>query len=89
MHEASRMRGLIGRLESLARGENATRIKRVRIRLGAFSDFLAEDFREHFEQASRGTVAEKAELEIEVSTDLSDPRAQDVVLESFDLEVPG
>jgi hydrogenase nickel incorporation protein HypA/HybF len=76
-------------LESLARDENATRIKRVRIRLGALSHFLAEHFREHFEQASRGTVAEKAELEIEVSMDLSDPRAQDVVLESFDVEVPG
>jgi hydrogenase nickel incorporation protein HypA/HybF len=82
------MRGLIGRLESLARQENATHIKRVRVWVGALSHFSAEHFSEHFAQASRGTPAENSELEIEVSEDLSHPRAQDVVLESFDVEAP-
>ena len=89
MHEASLMSGLMTKLESLAREQHAKRVKRVRVRLGALSHFSAEHFREHFEHASRGTLAEHALLDIELSTDIADPRAQDVVLESFDVEVAG
>jgi hydrogenase nickel incorporation protein HypA/HybF len=83
------MRGLMTKLDTLAREQRATRVKRVRVWLGALSHFSAEHFREHFEHASRGTVAENADLDIELSTDIADPRAQDVVLESFDVEVAG
>jgi hydrogenase nickel incorporation protein HypA/HybF len=83
------MRGLMSKLESLARDQHATRVKRVRVWLGALSHFSAEHFREHFEHASQGTVAENALLDIELSTDIRDARAQDVVLESFDVEVAG
>jgi hydrogenase nickel incorporation protein HypA/HybF len=89
MHEASLMRGLLTKLETLACEQRATRIKRVRVWLGALSHFSVEHFREHFEHASRGTVAENALLDIQLSTDIADPRAQDVVLESFDVEVAG
>ena len=89
MHEASLIRGLMSKLESLARDQHATRVKRVRVWLGALSHFSAEHFREHFEHASRGTVAENALLDIELSRDIRDPRAQDVVLESCDMEVAG
>jgi hydrogenase nickel incorporation protein HypA/HybF len=81
------MRGLIDKLETLGREQQATRVKRVRVRLGALSHFSAEHFREHFELASRGTLSEDALLDIELSTDIADPQAQDVVLESFDIEV--
>jgi hydrogenase nickel incorporation protein HypA/HybF len=83
------MRGLMANLEAIARDQQAKRIKRVRVWLGALSHFSVEHFREHFEQASKGTVAEKAMLDIAVSTDIADPRAQDVVLESLDVEVAG
>jgi hydrogenase nickel incorporation protein HypA/HybF len=89
VHEASLMRGLMSKLEFLAREQHAARVKRVRVWLGALSHFSAEHFREHFEHASRGTLAENAVIEIELSTDIADPRAQDVVLESFDVEVAG
>lgn len=89
MHEASLMRGLMAKLQSLAREQGATRVKGVRVWLGALSHFTAEHFREHFENASRGTSAEDAALEIEVSTDIADPRAQDVILQSVDVEIPG
>jgi hydrogenase nickel incorporation protein HypA/HybF len=89
VHEASLMRGLMAKLESLANDQHAKRVKRVRVWLGAFSHFSAEHFREHFELASRGTVAEDALLDIEVSTNIADPRAQDVILESLDVEVGG
>jgi hydrogenase nickel incorporation protein HypA/HybF len=83
------MRGLVAKLECLARDQHATRIKSVRVWLGALSHFSIEHFREHFEHASRGTLAENALLDIELSTDIADPRAQNVVLESLDVEVAG
>jgi hydrogenase nickel incorporation protein HypA/HybF len=83
------MRGLMTKLESLAREQHAGRVRGVRVWLGALSHFSAEHFREHFQEASRGTIAEDATLEIEVSADPGDPRAQDVILESIDLEVAG
>jgi hydrogenase nickel incorporation protein HypA/HybF len=83
------MRGVMTRLEALAREEHATRVKRVRVWLGALSHLSPEHFREHFEHASRGTVAENAAVDIVLSNDLTDPRAQEVVLESVDVEVAG
>ena len=46
-----------------------------------------EHFREHFEDASCGTLAEHAEVEAELRTDPSEPEAQGVVLESIELEL--
>jgi hypothetical protein len=50
---------------------------------GAFS---REYFREHFEQAALGTPVEGARLEIDVSSDETDPHAQDILLEGVDVE---
>lgn len=86
MHEASLMKNLMRRVEDLAREHGARRITRIAVKLGALSHFSPDHFREHFEQASRGTVAEGASLEIELLTDISDPRAQDVIVESADIE---
>jgi len=86
VHEASLMKTLMRRVEDLAREHGARRITRIAVKLGALSHFSPDHFREHFEQASRGTVAEGASLEIELLTDISDPRAQDVIVESVDIE---
>jgi hydrogenase nickel incorporation protein HypA/HybF len=45
-----------------------------------------EHFREHFEAAARGTIAEGCRLEIETLTDKYDPHAQDILLDSVELE---
>ena len=50
--------------------------------LGALSHFTPEHFREHFDDAARGTLAEGAEVDATLDDDLADPRAQGVVLES-------
>ena len=86
MHEASLMRGLVTKLDELARAEGARRITRVRVRLGALSHFSPEHFREHFEAAVRGGPAEGATLEITAASDPAAPGAQDVELESIDVE---
>ena len=46
-----------------------SRVTRIRVRLGALSHFTPAHFREHFEDASRGTLAEGAEVEAELRTD--------------------
>jgi hydrogenase nickel incorporation protein HypA/HybF len=87
VHEQALMRDLIQKITAEARAEGATRVTRVRVRLGALSHFTEEHFREHFEDASRRTVAEGAAVEAQLSTDLTDQYAQSVVLESIEINV--
>jgi hydrogenase nickel incorporation protein HypA/HybF len=86
MHEASLMRSLMRKIDSLAVAEGASRVTTVRVWLGALSHMSAAHFQEHFEQASKATVAEGASLEIEESTDIADPGAQDLMLRSIEVE---
>ena len=87
MHERALMSDVMARIETLARSEGATRVTRVSVRLGALSHFTPGHFREHFEQAARGTVAEGAAVEAEVDGDIRDRRASDVLVESVEVEV--
>ena len=87
MHEKALMDDLMRTIESRARAEGARRVTRIRVRLGALSHFTPAHFREHFEDASRGTLAEGAEVEAELRTDPTEPEAQGVVLESIDVEL--
>ena len=62
MHERKLMDDLMGKIDSEARDAGATRVTAVRVRLGALSHFTEAHFREHFEDTSRGTLAEGAEV---------------------------
>ena len=85
MHEASLMKDLMGKIEGVARQQKASRVLGISVRLGALSHMSADHFREHFEVASHGTVAEGARLNIEVLTDLNDPHAQEILLDSVEI----
>ena len=69
MHEKALMDDLMRKITAQAQAEGGVRVTRIRVRLGALSHFTAVHFREHFEDASRGTVAAGAEVEAEVRTD--------------------
>ena len=86
MHEKALMDDLIRKLEAEAQAEGGGRVTRIRVRLGALSHFTEAHFREHFEDAARGTLAEGAAVEAELRTDPTEPQAQGVVLESIDLQ---
>jgi hydrogenase nickel incorporation protein HypA/HybF len=86
MHEASLMNDLMHKLDEIAAAESAAKIVGITVWLGALSHMSAEHFAEHFEQASAGTLAEGAKLDVTVSDDLDDERAQDIRLESVELE---
>lgn len=85
MHEASLVSGLIRQIEAVASGQGGGKVLEVALKVGALSHLSPEHLREHFARAARGTVAEDARLIIEVLTDLADPRAQDIILESVEL----
>jgi len=87
MHERKLMDDLMGKIDSEARDAGATGVTAVRVRLGALSHFTEAHFREHFEDTSRGTLAEGAEVETELRTDPTESEAQGVVLESIDVEL--
>lgn len=86
MHEASLIKNLIKQIEKIATEEKASRVTQVSVRLGALSHFTKEHFQEHFDEARKGTVAENAQLEAVLLTDLNDPQAQNVILESIEIE---
>jgi hydrogenase nickel incorporation protein HypA/HybF len=87
VHEQALMRDLMEKIAAEAGAEGATRVTRVRVRLGALSHLTEDHFQEHFEDASRGTIAEDAAVEAELRTDPTEPHAQGVVLESLEIEV--
>ena len=86
MHERAVMDDVVREIEEVGRAGGAVRVTRVVVRLGALSHFTPEHFREHFEDASRDTIAEGAVVEAVLESDLSDPRAAGVLLESVEVE---
>ena len=85
MHEHSLMADLLRKIEQVAADNNAERVTRVRVWLGALSHITPEHFREHFEDSTRGTLAEGAELEVETSDDDTHPEAQQILLRNLDV----
>jgi hydrogenase nickel incorporation protein HypA/HybF len=86
MHEHSLMKSLMKRIEEVAAEAGGGRVVGIKVWLGAFSHMSESHFEEHFRDASRGSLAEGARIEATVSDDQRDPRAQDIFLESVELE---
>jgi hydrogenase nickel incorporation protein HypA/HybF len=77
---------LVDKMERIAREQNIRRIVKAKVWLGALSHISADHFREHFEQGTRGTVAQDAQLDVDVSDNIDDPHAQDILLISVDCQ---
>ena len=86
MHEMSLIHDLMRKIETIAREQNAQKVVGVKVRLGALAHISADHFREHFEEESKGTIADGARLEVELLTDENDPQAQDILLDSVEVE---
>jgi hydrogenase nickel incorporation protein HypA/HybF len=80
MHEEALLRDLVEKLGEVARADDAGRVTRVRVRVGALAHFSEVGLRNRWPSATQGTVAEGSELDVTVSSDPSDPRAQELVL---------
>lgn len=86
MHEASLIRDLIAKVATLAAAQDAERVTRVSVWLGALSHMSPQHFREHFAAEARGTIADGAALDIETSQDIADPNAEALLLRSIEVE---
>ena len=87
MHEKALMDDLMAKILEVAGLQGGGRVRRIRVHLGALSHFTPGHFREHFDDAARGTLAEGAEIVAELGTDLTAPQASGVVLESVEVEL--
>lgn len=85
MHEFSLMADLLRKIEQLAKDADADKVMAVKVKLGALSHITPDHFREHFEEAVVGTVADGAILEVAQCKDEHDPNAQYILLESVDI----
>ncbi len=79
------MSDLLRKIESIAKESSAQKVTAVTIKLGALAHITPDHFREHFETAVIGSVAEGAILNIKQLSDEQDPNAQDILLESVDI----
>lgn len=86
MHEFSLMNDLINKIKTIAERESVKKVTVVKVKLGALSHISPEHFEEHFIQASQATVAEGANLVIETITNTEDPLAQEIILDSLEVE---
>lgn len=86
MHEAKLINDLIHQVETVRKSEKANKVTAVKVKLGALSQFSEEHFREHFNIASAGTAVEGADLIVDLADDIHDPLAQEVIIESIDLQ---
>lgn len=85
MHESSLTSNLLRQVEYLAEENDATRIVRVELTIGALAPISPSHLREHFAIAAEATPAEGAIVEIHVSDDPYAPNAQGVTLENVEL----
>ena len=86
MHEASLIANLLRKITAIAHEQQASKVVGVHVSLGALSHISPDHLREHFVHAAHGTVADGAQLEIAVHTEPSDPLAQEVWLDSIEVE---
>ena len=87
MHESGMMKDLMRRIAQVVEARNGKRAVQVKVSIGILTQMSPEHFRGHFEEASSGTVAEDALLDIDVVESMSDNRALEVTLESVEVEV--
>jgi len=80
------MKSLMRKVAEVAASHEARRVTAVEVWLGALSHMSPDHFREHFEEAAKGSIAEGARLVAHVSDDVDHPNAQTIVLEGIETE---
>ena len=86
MHEFSLIANLLKKIETISAENDNGRILSIKVKLGALSHISADHFREHFSQATENTPIQGAKLDIEVLTDETDAQAQEIILDSVEVE---
>ena len=85
MHELSLMADLMRKIESIAHKQGAKKVVGVKVKLGALAHISTDHFREHFTHVADDSIVKGASLDIEVSEDVDDVHAQEILLESIEI----
>ena len=86
MHESLSLPICSGKIEAVSQENDNAKVLRVKVKLGALSHISPDHFREHFEHGVKNTLIEGAKLDIEVLKDINDPCAQEIILDSIEVE---
>lgn len=86
MHESGLIQPLVARVLEVASEAGARRVLRVTLRLGALCPLSRAHLAAHFREATAGTVAADAALEVVNEDDPSAATAQSLLLESVEVE---
>lgn len=84
MHELSIAQSILEIAENTARKNNSKAVKKIKVQIGEFSGVVKEALEFSFDIAKVGTIAEKAELEIEIVKFKSICNSCGFVLETMD-----
>ncbi len=87
MHELALIQNLLAKVDAVVRDNGGRRAVAVDVWLGGLSHLSADRFADYFEEFSRGTLAEGAWLDIEVSDDVEDENAHRILLRNVEVEV--
>ena len=82
MHEVGILQGLMEEIISQAKKQNAVKVTRVKVKTGKLEELTLDSFCFWFEQLSKGTIVDGAEL---VLTNTTDEEAG-VYLEEMEVE---
>ncbi len=88
MHEEALLRDLLRKIDEVARENEALRVTRVRLWVGALSHLAEAHLAERWAMSTVGSIAEGSQLDVTFSGDPGDPRANRAVLESIDTVGP-
>lgn len=80
MHEMHLIKGLFDDLLKYAKKENASKVTKVFLRMGEFTEINEEILKFFFKKNSKGTLVEGAQIHVEKSP------ARELTLVSFDCE---
>ena len=80
------MNDFMAKILTVAQENRGQRVVSVDVWLGALSHMSATHFAEHYNQSAKGTIAEGALLNAEVSDDIDHPDAHRILLRSVEIE---
>ncbi len=86
MHEFSLMRDLLRKIKVISDDNGGAKVVGVSVWLGALSHITPEHFAEHFEEETKGTIAEGAKLDVMQDNDEKHENAQDILLKEVEIE---
>lgn len=87
MHEITLFNSIIAKIRSISLENNHKKIRKITIRIGVFCPISKDHFIDHFNELSKGSVAEHAELIVIKDDNIYASYAQNILFESAEIDM--